>query len=209
MPLPHFIPINFPSLVIFCPLATVMIMGKVLVMRSLFNLATWMSRKLMLLPKDCNGFFLELPLQFESFWSGPLPMHLMRSWALLQVTLLSGGLTILLVLDLDGTTGKTEEAGENHYIGEARYACPEAFIIPISFIRSSRSQRCKPRSIHYGHSQGGLVSSFLIHNRSRPGYQLLQFWNMSLTAGHIDSGISDLLFRIAHLAFSIISYFLI
>ena len=48
-------------------------------------------------------------------------MHLMRSWALLQVTLLSGGLTILLVLDLDGTTGKTEEAGENHYIGEARY----------------------------------------------------------------------------------------
>jgi hypothetical protein len=53
-------------------------------------------------------------------------MHLMRSWALLQVTLLSGGLTILLVLDLDGTTGKTEEAGENHYIGEARYACPEA-----------------------------------------------------------------------------------
>jgi hypothetical protein len=30
-----------------------------------------------------------------------------------------------------------------------------AFIIPISFIRSSRSQRCKPRSIHYGHSQGG------------------------------------------------------
>jgi len=41
-------------------------------------------------------------------------MHLMRSWALLQVTLLSGGLTILLVLDLDGTTGKTEEAGEKY-----------------------------------------------------------------------------------------------
>jgi hypothetical protein len=159
MPLPHFIPRHFPSLVIFCPLATMMIMGKVLVMRSLFNLATWMSRKLMLLPKDCNGFFLELPLQFESFWSGPLPMHLMRSWALLQVTLLSARLTILVVLDLDGTTGKTEEVGENHYIGEARYACPEAFIIPISFIRSSRSQRCKPRSIHYGHSRGG---SFLI-----------------------------------------------
>jgi len=38
----------------------------------------------------------------------------MRSWALLQVTLLSGGLTILLVLDLDGTTGKTEEAGEKY-----------------------------------------------------------------------------------------------
>lgn len=168
MPLPRFIPRHFPSLVIFCPLATVMIMGKVLVMRSLFNLATWMSRKLMLLPKDCNGFFLELPLQFESFWSGPLPMHLMRSWALLQVTLLSGGLTILLVLDLDGTTGKTEEAGENHYIGEARYACPEAFIIPISFIRSSRSQRCKPRSIHYGHSQGGLVSDFTITWKSFP-----------------------------------------
>jgi hypothetical protein len=41
-------------------------------------------------------------------------MHLMRSWALLQVTLLSGGLTILLVLDLDGMTGKTEEADEVH-----------------------------------------------------------------------------------------------
>lgn len=156
MPLPHFIPRHFPSLVIFCPLATVMIMGKVLVMRSLFNLATWMSRKLMLLPKDCNLFFL--PLQFESFWSGPLPMHLMKSWALLQVTLLllSGGLTILLVLDLDGTTGKTEEAGEKYPLyrwGKICLSRGAAFIIPISFIRSSRSQR--PRSIHYGHSQGG------------------------------------------------------
>lgn len=129
-------------------------MGKVLVMRSLFNLATWMSRKLMLLPKDCNFFFL--PLQFESFWSGPLPMHLMKSWALLQVTLLSGGLTILLVLDLDGTTGKTEEAGEKYPLyrwGKICLSRGAAFIIPISFIRSSRSQR--PRSIHYGHSQGG------------------------------------------------------
>lgn len=156
MPLPHFIPRHFPSLVIFCPLATVMIMGKVLVMRSLFNLATWMSRKLMLLPKDCNFFFL--PLQFESFWSGPLPMHLMKSWALLQVTLLSGGLTILLVLDLDGTTGKTEEAGEKYPLyrwGKICLSRGAAFIIPISFIRSSRSQR--PRSIHYGHSQGGEI----------------------------------------------------
>jgi hypothetical protein len=85
-------------------------------------------------------------------------MHLMRSWALLQVTLLSGGLTILLVLDLDGTTGKTEEAGEKYPLyrwGKICLSRGAAFIIPISFIRSSRSQRCKPRSIHYGHSQGG------------------------------------------------------
>jgi hypothetical protein len=50
-----------------------------------------------------------------------------------------------------------------------------AFIIPISFIRSSRSLQCRPRSIHYGHShtrgfkilrRGTTFSSLLVESES-------------------------------------------